>query len=309
VEVKGSSLLLNGKPLFMRGISIHGENPLEGRRAYSRKDALLLLGWAKELGCNMVRLAHYPHDETMTRTADSLGLLVWSEIPVYWTIDFANNEVLEKSTKQLHEMIDRDINRASIIVWSVGNETPVSEVRTSFMHTLLKKAKERDPSRLTTAALEVKYNDSTSTYFIDDPLGAHVDLLAFNEYLGWYRGTPVSCRTAKWTTIYDKPLFISETGAEAPGGFHADSLTMWSEEHQAWYYKEQIDMLQRMPSNYVGISPWILVDFRSPRRNNPRFQDGWNNKGLIDHVNGKKKKAFYLLNAYYQRMKKEREGR
>ncbi|KQC01190.1 glycoside hydrolase family 2 protein [Pedobacter sp. Hv1] len=304
IETQGPKLLLNGKQLFLRGISIHAEIPQEGRRAYSDEDARQLLGWAKELGCNMVRLAHYPHDERMTRLADSLGLVVWSEIPVYWTIDFSSKEVLQKAEQQLADMITRDHNRASVIVWSVGNETPVSTVRTNFMHSLLNYARKKDPSRLVSAALEVNYHSKENMRSIDDPLGEFVDIVAFNQYLGWYGGTPESCRTANWTTKYNKPLFISETGAEAVGGFHADDHTLWSEEFQEWYYKEQVDMLKRMPANYSGISPWILADFRSPRRNNPTYQDGWNNKGLIDH-NGNKKKAFFILKDYYQQMQQK----
>lgn len=302
IDVKGKQMLLNGKPVFLRGISIHEEIPQQMRRAYSYKDALQLLGWAKELGCNMVRLAHYPHDETMTRVADSLGLLVWSEIPVYWTINFSNKEVLEKAKTQLDEMITRDHNRASIIIWSVGNETPVSETRTKFMKTLLETAREKDNTRLVSAALEVNYLSAQDLHVIDDPLGQYVDVVAFNEYLGWYGGTPLSCRTANWSTKYDKPMFISETGAEALSGYHADSLTLWSEEFQEWYYKEQIGMLKRMPENFIGISPWILADFRSPRRNNPVYQQGWNNKGLIDQK-GRKKKSFFILKKYYTEMK------
>jgi beta-glucuronidase len=301
ITVDGKKILLNGKPVFLRGISIHAEIPQEVRRAYSKQDAAQLLGWAKELGCNMVRLAHYPHDENMTRMADSLGLLVWSEIPVYWTIDFTSNEVLEKAKVQLREMITRDQNRASIIIWSVGNETPVSEVRTRFMSTLLKTAKALDSTRLVSAALEVDYQSEKNLRSVDDPLGEYVDVVAFNEYLGWYGGTPESCRTANWATKYNKPLFISETGAEALGGYHADSATLWSEEFQEWYYKEQVAMLKRMPDNFIGISPWILADFRSPRRNNATYQEGWNNKGLIDQ-HGNKKKAFYIMKAYYDEM-------
>jgi beta-glucuronidase len=301
IAVQGKKMILNGKPVFLRGISIHEEIGLEGRRAHSRQDALHLLGMAKELGCNMVRLAHYPHNENMARIADSLGLLVWSEIPVYWTIDFTSAEVLEKAKTQLDEMIRLDRNRASIIIWSVGNETPVSEARTNFMHTLLETARELDPTRLVSAALEVNYYSENHLRSIDDPLGQYVDLVAFNEYLGWYGGTPESCRSAVWATKYDKPLFISETGAEALGGYHADSLTLWSEEFQEWYYKEQIAMLKRMPGNFTGISPWILTDFRSPRRNNPVYQDGWNNKGLIDR-HGRRKKAFFVLKKYYREM-------
>ncbi|MFT3822645.1 MAG: glycoside hydrolase family 2 TIM barrel-domain containing protein [Chitinophagaceae bacterium] len=305
IAVQGNKLLLNGRPVFLRGISIHGEMPQQVRRAYSYADARQLLGWAKELGCNMVRLAHYPHDETMTRLADSLGLLVWSEIPVYWTIDFTSEVVLGKAKVQLQEMITRDRNRASIIIWSVGNETPVSEVRTRFMRTLLETAREQDATRLVSAALEVNYQSEKKLRTVDDPLGQYVDVVAFNQYLGWYGGTtPKDCREAQWATIYDKPFFISETGAEAVGGFHADPLTIWSEEYQEWYYQEQVAMLKRMPDGFSGISPWILADFRSPRRNNPRYQEGWNNKGVIDQQ-GRKKKAFFVLQHYYNEISKK----
>lgn len=296
IEVVGKQVLLNGKPLFMRGICIHEEISQQMRRAYSKQDALQLLGMAKELGCNMVRLAHYPHNENMTRTADSLGILVWSEIPVYWTVDFSSNEVFDKSRAQLTEMITRDHNRASIIIWSVGNETPVNPVRTNFMHNLINAARALDSTRLVSAALEVNYQPAENR--IDDPLGEYVDIVAFNEYLGWYSGLPDKCRTANWNIVYNKPFFISETGAETLGGFHGDSLTRWSEEYQEWYYREQVAMFKRMPDNFAGLSPWILCDFRSPRRNNQTFQEGWNNKGLIDQK-GRKKKAFAVLQEYY----------
>jgi beta-glucuronidase len=304
IEAHGKQVLLNGQPVFMNGICIHGEIPQEVRRAYSDADARQLLGQAHELGCNMVRLAHYPHDESMTRLADSLGIMVWSEIPVYWTINFNSAEVLAKAKGQLDEMITRDHNRASIIIWSVGNETPVSPARTNFMHSLITAAREMDNTRMISAALEVNYNSGKNVNVIDDPLGEFVDLVAFNEYLGWYGGLPDKCRTTNWSTVYNKPLFISETGAEAKGGFHADSLARFGEEYQEWYFKEQIAMFKRMPDNYVGITPWLLADFRSPKRNNPVYQEGWNRKGLYDDK-GNKKKAFYLLKAYYAEMEKK----
>ena len=299
IEVSGKKILLNGEPVFLRGISIHEEIPQDVRRAYSNKDAAQLLSWAKELNCNMVRLAHYPHNEYMTRMADSLGLMVWSEIPVYWTIDFGNPAVLKKAEKQLQEMVARDRNRASVVIWSVGNETPVSATRTTFMSTLVAKAKQLDNTRLISAALEVSYNEGINK--IDDPLGKYTDIVSVNEYLGWYSRLPDACETAKWETIYDKPLFFSETGAGAKGGFHADKLTRFSEEYQVWYYEEQIKMMERMPDNYSGMSPWILADFRSPKRNNLDYQEGWNRKGLIDN-NGVKKKAFYVLQSYYKKV-------
>ncbi|WP_121810041.1 glycoside hydrolase family 2 protein [Mucilaginibacter kameinonensis] len=304
IEARGPQLLLNGKPVFLRGICIHGEIPQEVRRAYSQQDAEQLLNQAHELGCNMVRLAHYPHDEKITRLADSLGIMVWSEIPVYWTIDFGNTAVLEKAKAQLNEMITRDHNRASIIIWSVGNETPVSPTRTNFMHNLIIRAKQLDGTRLVSAALEVNYSSGKDVNVVDDPLGEFVDLVAFNEYLGWYGGSPDKCRTTNWSTPYNKPLFISETGAEAKTGFHADSLTRFSEEYQEWYFKEQVAMFKRMPANFVGLSPWVMADFRSPKRNNPLYQEGWNRKGLYDDK-GNKKKAFYILQNYYKQKSAE----
>ncbi len=300
VEVRGDQVLLNGKRIFFRGICIHEEVPAEMRRAVSYKDALHLLSQAKELNANMVRLAHYPHNGAMTRVADSLGILVWSEIPVYWTIDFGSAAVLAKAQTQLHEMISRDRNRASIVIWSVGNETPPGDGRLAFMSTLAKTAKGMDSTRMIAAALE--NFGLNGEQVVKDELGNFTDIIAVNQYIGWYGGLPDNCRKVKWAANA-KPFFFSETGAEALSGFHADSATRWTEEFQEWYYKEQVAMWKRMPPNFLGLSPWILNDFRSPRRNNPVYQEGWNNKGLYDHK-GRKKKAFYVVKAYYDEMEK-----
>jgi beta-glucuronidase len=299
IEVQGNKILLNGRQIFLSGICIHEEITPPGRRAYSKADALHLLKQVKELHGNMARLVHYPHNENMVRMADSLGILLWSEIPVYWTIDFANEEVLQKAKQQLNEIIIRDHNRASVIIWSVGNETPVNETRTKFMKELVATARQMDSSRLISAALQ-SHTDN-GVIVVDDPLGAYADIVSVNEYIGWYGGLPSDCRNAKWGIKYDKPLFFSETGAGAMGGYHADSLTRWSEEYQQWYYREQISMMKRMAASFSGLSPWVLNDFRSPRRNNPVYQQGWNKKGIYDR-NGKKKKAFYVLRSYYDEM-------
>src|SRR5256712_10956806 len=132
IEARGADILLNGRPIFLRGVCIHEEAPFRGGRAYSREDASTLLGWAKELGANFVRLAHYPHNESMVREADRLGIMVWSEIPVYWTILWENPATLENARNQLTEMIARDRNRAAIIIWSMANETPLGDARLPF---------------------------------------------------------------------------------------------------------------------------------------------------------------------------------
>lgn len=298
ITVKGSDILLNGKPMFLRGICIHEENPLKKGRAYSQAEALMLLNWAKELNCNYVRLAHYPHNEYMIRTAEKMGLLVWEEIPVYWTIQWENENTLNNAINQLTEMIVRDRNRANVIIWSIGNETPVTEERIKFMRTLAEKARQLDSSRLISAALEVHtLKEDPSTYVVDDPLGEYLDLVSFNEYIGWYDGKPEKLSRINWKFKYNKPVLISETGAGALQGFYADSLTVWSEEHQAYFYKKQIEMIKKQ-NQIKGMTPWILVDFRSPRRQHPIYQDFWNRKGVISS-SGIKKKAYYVLKKFY----------
>ena len=301
IETKGSDVLLNGKPLFLRGICIHEEIPQRQGRAYSETDARMLLGWAKELNCNFVRLAHYPHNENMARVADKMGILVWEEVPVYWTIHWTNKATEENARQQLTDMITRDKNRASVIVWSVGNETPVSEVRNSFMSGLTSLARSLDSTRLVAAALEVDGSHGNEKT-VNDPLGKSLDFISFNEYIGWYGGTPLTCDDIIWKFSDNKPVLISEFGGEALQGFHGDKETIWTEESQAYFYEHQINMLKKI-TQLRAVCPWILVDFKSPRRAHPQYQEYWNRKGLLGET-GAKKKAFYLMKAYYDEMEK-----
>jgi beta-glucuronidase len=299
IETRGTDILLNGQPIFLRGVALHEENPLRGGRAYSEEDARLLLGWAKELGCNFVRLAHYPHNEYMARVADEMGLMLWEEVPVYWTIQWENPDTLANAKNQLTELITRDRNRASVIVWSVANETPVSEPRTRFLKSLVDLARSLDSARLVSAAMEVETDPADDNHkIVEDPFGAYTDLLSFNQYIGWYVGLPDKLPKIRWTLKYEKPVVISEFGADALQGFHADKLTRFSEEYQEDLYTQTLAMLQKIPS-WRGVTPWILCDFRSPRRPLPHVQDGWNRKGLIGE-NGTKKKAFYVLQKFYR---------
>ncbi len=296
IAVDGPEILLNGKSVFLRGISLHEETPAGGSRAWSEADARQLLGWVKELGANFVRLAHYPHNENMVRVADELGLMVWSEIPVYWTVMFGDPEVYAKAEQQLDEMITRDRNRASVVLWSVANETPVSDERLSFLSRLAARARELDGTRLITAALDTQ-SDTAGGKMIDDPLAAVVDVIGINSYCGWYGGTPESCAQLHWQSQYDKPVIISEFGGGALQGLHGDAAQRWSEEYQAAVYENNLVMIDNM--GFVrGMTPWILKDFRSPRRPLPGIQDYWNRKGILSE-SGEKKAAWYLLRDYY----------
>ena len=299
IETRGADILLNGKPVFLRGICLHEENPLRGGRANTPEDARLLLGWARELGCNYVRLAHYPHNDAMARVADEMGMLVWAEVPVYWTIHWENPETYANAENQLSELIERDRNRASVILWSVANETPVSPARTAFLTRLITRARGLDGTRLISAAMEVHADpEDANTKIVEDPLAEVTDVVSFNQYIGWYVGMPDDCAKVRWVVPNDKPVLISEFGADALQGRHGDRLARFTEEHQADLYRQTLPMLERIPQ-LRGMTPWILCDFRSPRRALPVVQDGWNRKGLIGE-NGTRKQAFFVLQEYYR---------
>ncbi len=301
VETKGKQILLNGKPVFLRGISLHHENPLRRDRANSVDDARLALGWAKELGCNFIRLAHYPHQENIVRMADEMGIMLWEELPLYWGIDWENPTVLQKAKDQYTALINRDYNRASSIIWSIANETAPNTARNQFLVSLAEHIRSIDNTRLLSAACkkdQAMDGHPDNDYTLNDPIMKYLDIVSFNEYLGWYGGLPAECRKKTYTSSMDKPIIVSEFGGGALQGYYADSLTRWSEDFQAYLYKENIAMFDRI-EGLAGMTPWILADFMSPLRQLPDVQDGWNRKGLISEK-GKKKKAFFVLQEYYR---------
>lgn len=306
ISVEGADILLNGKPIFLRGVSIHEESPLRPGRAWSEDDARITLGWAKELGCNFVRLAHYPHNEVMLRMADQMGVLVWEEVPVYWTIQWNNAETLQNAKNQLAELIARDHNRAALIIYSVGNETPISDARNQFLSQLIHEAHSGDPTRLVSAALQANetQNGGRLSISINDPIANELDVMGNNEYIGWYSHSIADLDVTDWSSKYAKPLIMSEFGGDALFGNHGDAQARWTEEYQESLYEHQVAMLKRI-SFLRGTTPWILKDFRSPRRTLPGIEDYFNRKGLISD-RGEKKRAFFVLQGFYRGLQNEK---
>jgi beta-glucuronidase len=302
IETQGTKVVLNGKPIFLRGIDLHEEAPFRSGRIASEEEDRILLEWAKELGCNFVRLAHYPYNEAMVRLADRMGLLVWEEVPVYWDIAWQNPSTLENAETQLRDVITRDHNRASIILWSLSNETPPKPERTAFLKTMAEYARTLDATRLLTSAMNHTTPAGPSTRLLDDPLAEYLDVLGLNEYVGWYEHRPEDADAIRWTSAYNKPLIVTEFGAGAVYGKHGDSQTRFTEEYQANLFEHQINMLRKIPS-LAGMSPWVLMDFRSPRRPLAGVQDFYNRKGLISGQ-GQRKQAFYVLQKFYEEMAK-----
>ena len=296
IETRGKQILLNGKPIFLKGISSHEETAYTSRRCNSAEDADTLLAWAKDLGCNFMRLAHYPHNEHAIREAERKGVLLWEEIPCYWTIDWKNEKTFANAKRQLQDMIGRDKNRANVIGWSGANETPHSAERDKFLSELAKFAKTEDDTRLISMAMEVT-GQSNYVNRLNDNMNKYVDIISFNEYIGWYRDVNDAPKM-KWEVPYDKPVIISEFGGGAVAGLHGSKNERWTEEFQENLYKENLDMLSKI-EGLSGMTPWVLKDFRSPRRINPVVQKDFNRKGLVSDK-GMRKKAFYVLKEWYK---------
>ncbi len=295
IRVAGERILLNGRDIWLRGVCVHEDDAALGR-VTSDDDIRRRFAHARALGCNFLRLAHYPHHERVAEIADEVGLLLWEEIPVYWAIDFADPAVFADAENQLLELIRRDRNRASVILWGVGNENADSDARLAFMGGLAEAARRADPTRLVTAACLVK----RAPFRLEDRLADRLDVVGINEYFGWYEPDVEGLRTLLANTRPGKPVIVSETGAAAVAGLHGPADAFFSEERQAAFYRKQFAILGDF-ATVRGVCPWILYDFRSMRRLTP-FQQGFNRKGLIAEDKQTRKAAFDVVAEAYRRI-------
>lgn len=296
IRVAGTEILLNGEPIFLKGVCVH-EDDLRLGRVSTEEDVRRRFADARDLGANFLRLAHYPHHEHVARIADELGFLLWAEIPVYWAIDFPNPSTYADARNQLRELVRRDVNRASVILWGVGNENADTQERYRFMADLAQTARTEDPTRLVTAACLI----NRETFTIEDRLSAHLDVIGLNEYFGWYEPDLEGLERLLANSAGGKPVIVSETGADALAGLRSNAGALFSEDKQSSFYADQIDILRRAPF-IRGIAAWLLYDFRSERRQTS-FQRGFNRKGLIAEDKTTRKLAFKTLGDFYRSLR------
>ncbi len=294
IATRDAQILLNGAPIRLKGVCVH-EDDLRLGKATSDADIRRRFRHARALGCNFLRLAHYPHHERVAELADAEGLLLWAEVPVYWAVDFANPRTYRDAENQLVELIRRDRNRASVIVWSVGNENADTRERLSFMRRLASTARRWDPTRLVSAACLV----NKAKKRIEDRLVRHLDVVGINEYYGWYDEDVGDLLAIGRNSRVGKPVIITEVGAEAPAGRRGRPDALFTEDKMVAVYRAQVDAVGRM-DGVAGMTPWLLYDFRSERRQN-RFQRGFNCKGLIAADKKTRKRAFAVLRDFYRR--------
>lgn len=293
IATRGDEILLNGSPVTLLGVCVHEDDEALGRVS-TEEDVRRRFAHARALNANFLRLAHYPHHEHVARLADEMGLLLWAEIPVYWAIAFDNPQTLRDARNQLTELIRRDRNRASVIIWGIGNENADTDARYAFMAELASLARRADPTRLVAAACLI----NREHFRIEDRLIEHLDVIGVNEYFGWYEPDFSGLDRLLARSAPGKPVVISETGADALAGLRGAGRALFTEDWQATFYREQVARLRRAP--YIrGMAAWLLYDFRSERRQT-RFQRGYNRKGLVAQDKVTRKLAFEVLAELYR---------
>ena len=279
INVEGDALLLNGQPVYLKGFGRHEDFPVTGRGlvpAVIIKDYALM----KWVGANSFRTTHYPYSEQMMDLADRLGFLVIDETPAVGLF-FAEEGLqrrLNLCRQYTQELIARDKNHPSVIMWSLANE-PHSEhpnAKAFFRH-LYDLAKSLDPTRPTTLA---SYKGVAEESF------DFCDVLTLNRYFGWYTDSgqiDIGCANlaAELDAMYNrfhKPLILTEFGADTVAGHHAQPPEMFSEEYQADMLAGYIQVLRSKPF-VIGEHVWNLCDFKTSQ--DVRRVGGLNLKGVF----------------------------
>ncbi len=266
VRVEGRALLLNGQPLRLTGFGRHQEMPVSGRAvppAALVRDAACL-AW---VGANSVRNAHYPHGEAWLDLCDRLGILVISEA-FSVNLDFrrVTDATLAGHCRAVEQLIARDGNHACVIAWSLANEPGYlgeADYRGSgaYWQTLFAHARRCDPGRPLLHA-------NVQAAGLDDPAFDHADILALNRYHGWYQmpGDPGRAAAAladelDWLAArHDKPIFLSEFGADAIAGAHGFGSGLFTEEYQAELVERLWQVISAHPA-VIGGHVWVFADF------------------------------------------------
>jgi beta-glucuronidase len=262
IEVQGDKLLLNGKPVYLKGFGRHEDFPITGKGyvpAVIIKDYSIM----KWIGANSFRTSHYPYSEQMMDMADRLGFLVIDEIPAVG-LTFKKNvfdRELELCNQYIEELIKRDKNHPSVIMWSLANEPHNNLKSGDFFKILYDKVRSLDNTRPITVVNMMGVKEKAFKF---------CDVLCINRYYGWYMQPGrideaceiLSDEMDKLNEKYHKPILLSEFGADTIPGWHSQPSEMFSEEYQSEFIEKYIEVC-RGKSYVIGEHIWNLCDFKT----------------------------------------------
>ena len=314
IGVEGGTILLNGQPIFLKGFGKHEDFSVSGRgdnRPVTVKDYALL----KWIGANSYRTAHYPYSEEQMRMADREGILIIDEIPNV-SLQFGGGEEaiaerLRMCKQQMSELIARDKNHPSVVMWSIANEPmpadvmrrmaggdvpPVDPSTTAFFQELYDLCRAKDPTRLVTL---VGIGGGPVEWL------ASSDVVCINRYYGWYsQSAQLDAGKAALENELDslyaqlgKPLIITEFGADTLAGNHSNPPDMWSEEYQVEMLRGYLDAAAARPF-MAGLHIWNFADFKTAQ--GIMRAASMNHKGVFTRDRQPKMAAHFLRERWTQ---------
>ncbi|HEX9653212.1 MAG TPA: beta-glucuronidase [bacterium] len=298
VRVTDTQLLLNGKPIFLKGFGRHEDFAVLGK-GLSHPLLVKDFNLMKWLGANSFRTSHYPYSEEAMQMADRLGFLVIDEVPaVSLNFKYVNKNTLASHQRQMTELIARDRNHPSVIAWSIGNEPgiwgeeeSISPSAIEYWKKICNLVKQLDTTRPVTAPTFAKWG-------IRDPLYQVSDFLSINRYWGWYEipgdlekaGAVLKSELETIYQTYHRPILISEFGADTIEGEHATHLQLFTEEYQTQLIKKYFEVIESLPFT-IGEHIWNFADFRTAQHHRRVVM---NKKGVFTRERAPKSAAFFV---------------
>lgn len=303
VKVSGSRLLLNGRPVFLKGFNRHEDYGTIGS-ALPLQMMVQDMDLMQETGANAVRTCHYPNDERFLDLCDERGMLVWEENHARGlSLERMCNPNFDRQCKDcIDEMIAQHYNHPSIVIWGILNECDsASEEGRRKYQSQYGQIRTLDSSRPVTSATCKHFQDIC----LDLP-----DIVSFNMYSGWYEDVPVKGRHERemeWISRAGgngKPVIVSEFGAGAIYGYRDRGHCKWSEERQADIIRENLEVYQE-DERLTGVFIWQFADCKVT-------EEEWffsrarchNNKGVVDEYR-RPKEAFDVIKGLFPKMRGE----
>ncbi|XP_055514029.1 beta-glucuronidase [Leucoraja erinacea] len=300
VQVTKTQFLINGKPFYFHGVNKHEDSDMRGKGldwSVIIKD-FNLLRW---LGANSFRTSHYPYAEEIMDLCDKYGIVVIDECPgvgIKNPLSFGNKS-LAHHLAVMKELVHRDKNRPSVVMWSVANE-PASALPQAghYFKTLIASTKAMDPTRPVTFVTDTDYETDKGVQY--------TDVICVNSYFSWYHDSghleiiqlQLANQFENWYKKYQKPIIQSEYGADTIAGLHSDPPVMFTEEYQRAVMQEYFKIFDEKRKDYlIGELIWNFADFMTAQ--SVTRVDG-NKKGIFTRQRQPKMAAFILRDRYWK---------